>query len=210
MPKQPVLYEAMYILDSALDESGVQTAVETLEKFVADNGGEVVATREFAKRRLAYEIEGHTTGTYMILYFKSFGELVAELQLEMRLVDGVVRDIICVANPKAPFDPKPEPTPEEIAAAEAAEAAETTALDTETEVVAELAGELEPSIELAPVEEAEVVEEASDEVAEAPAEEAPAVEEAPAEVAEAPAEEAPAEVAEAPAAEEAPATEEEA
>lgn len=176
MPKQPVLYEAMYILDSALDEAGVQTAVETLEKFVTDNGGEVVATREFGKRRLAYEIEGHTTGTYMILYFKSFGELVAEVQHEFRLIDGVVRGIICVANPKALFDPKPEvveaPAAEEVAeeAAEEPAAAE--------EVAAEAAAE-EAAPEEAPAEEP-VAEEAPAEAAAAePAaeEEAPATEE---------------------------------
>lgn len=197
MPKQPVLYEAMYILDSALDEAGVQTAVGTLEEFVRSNGGEVVATREFGKRRLAYEIDGHTSGTYMILYFKAFGELVPELQHEMRLVDSVVRGIICVANPKALFEPKKavaeEPAPE---AAPAEEAAAEEAAAAPAEEVAETPAE---EAAAAPAEEA----------AAAPVEEAPA---APAEEAAAPTEEAPAaEAEEAPATEApAPAAEEEA
>lgn len=184
MPAQPVLYEAMYILDSTLDEAAVETTVKTLEDFVTSNGGEVVATREFGKRRLAYEIEGHTSGTYMIFYFKSFGQLVADLQREMRIMDSVVRGIVCVANPKALFDPKPEVTEEP--------AAEETVEEAAAEVEAEIAGQLGAEGEAAP------------EAAEAaPAEAAPAEEVA--------AEEAPAEevVAEAtPAAEEAPVAEE--
>jgi small subunit ribosomal protein S6 len=190
----------MYILDSALDESGVQAAVETLEGFVRDNGGEVVATREFGRRRLAYEIEGHTTGTYMILYFNSPGELVPELQHEMRLVDGIVRGIICVANPRALFEPKAE-----VAAEAAIEEAPAAAPETAVEVETELVAELEPELEWAPVEEAApevAAAEAVEEQAEAPVEEpAPAsAEEAAEAVAETPAE-APAEEVAEPAAE---------
>lgn len=206
MPVQPVLYEAMYILDAKLDEEGIQTAVQTLEDFITSNGGEVIATREFGKRRLAYEIEGHTSGTYMILYFKSFGPLVAEVQHEMRLLDAVVRGIICVANPKAIFDPKPEVVEEEAGEGEEAVAEGEEAPADADEAVAEA--------EEAPVEVEEVVaevEEAPAEAEEAVAEEAPA-EEAVAEVeaepvvAEEPAVEEEAAVAEA----DAPATEEEA
>ncbi|MHB8994102.1 MAG: 30S ribosomal protein S6 [Armatimonadota bacterium] len=189
MPVQPVLYEAMYILDSTLDEAGVETAVKTLEDFVTSNGGEVIATREFGKRRLAFEIEGHTSGTYMIFYFKSFGPLVADLQREMRIMDSVVRAIVCVANPKALFDPKPEVTEEPAAEEDVEEAA--------AEVEAEIAGQLGAEGEAAP----EAAEEAPAE--EAVAEETPAAEEVAAE--EAPAEEV---AAEAVPTEEAPVAEE--
>jgi ribosomal protein S6 len=199
MPAQPVLYEAMYILDSTLDEAGVQAAVSEIENFVSSNGGEVIATREFGKRRLAYEIEGHTSGTYMIFYFKSFGQLVADLQREMRIMDSVVRGIVCVANPKALFEPKVEAPAEPVAEENVEEAA--------AEVEAEIAGELGAEAETAPEAEEAPAEEAVAE--EAPAEE-PAVEEAPAEEAPA-AEEVVAEATEEPAAEEAaPAPEEEA
>lgn len=182
MPAQPVLYEAMYILDSTLDEAGVQAAVDEIEGFVSSNGGEVIATREFGKRRLAYEIEGHTSGTYMIFYFKSFGQLVADLQREMRIMDSVVRGIVCVANPKALFEPKAE-VPAEPAAEENVEEA---AAEVEAEIAGELGAEAEaaPEAEEAAAEEAPAEEAAVEEVA---AEEAPAAEEIVAEAAEEPA-----------------------
>lgn len=196
----------MYICDASLDEAGLEAVVKQLEDFVSSNGGEVVATREFGRRRLAYEIDKHTSGTYMILYFNSFGELVPELQREMYLVEGVVRGLICVANPKALFDPKPEVVeePAEETVEEAAAEAEAVAgevLAPEEAPAEEAAAEV---AEEAPAAEEVVAEEApAEEVVaeEAPAEEAPAVEEAvveeaPAEEAAAPAEEAATEEAE--------------
>jgi len=151
LPKLPVLYEAMYIVDASLDEVALQGIVTTLEQHVQAQGGELVASREFGRRRLAYEIGKHTTGTYMIMYFKSHGDVVDELTHEMHLIDGVVRGIIVVANPKAIFDPQPpvveapveeaetDAAPADEAEAEApAEEAETVAAPAE-EVVAEAA-----------------------------------------------------------------------
>lgn len=181
----------MYIVDASLDEAALQAVVKQLEDFVSSNGGEVVASREFGRRRLAFEINKHTSGTYMILYFNSFGELVPELQREFYLVEGVVRGIICVANPKALFDPKPEVVVEEPVE----ETVEEAAAEAEAVAAEEIAPEEAPAEEAA----AEVTEEAVAEEApveevaaeEAPAEEAPAAEEAVTE--EAPVEEAPAE-----------------
>ena len=124
LPKQPVLYEAMYIIDSALDETAVQGIISTLEQHVQAQGGELVATREFGRRRLAFEIDGHTSGTYMITYFKSHGDVVDEVKHEMHLIEGIVRGLVVVANPKAIFDPQakaaePEAAPAEALAAEA-------------------------------------------------------------------------------------------
>jgi ribosomal protein S6 len=195
LPKEPALYEAMYIIDAALEESGVEEIVTTLEELVRTQGGEVVATHEFGRRRLAYEIDGHTSGTYKITYFRSHGPVVDEFTHEMHLIDGIVRGMIVLANPKALFEPqKAEEAVEAEPAGEGAEAEEASA----EEAAAEEAPAEEAATEEAPAEEAPAEEAPAEE---APAEEAPA-EEAPAE--EAPAEEAPAE--EAPA-EEAPAEE---
>jgi ribosomal protein S6 len=184
LPKQPVLYEAMYILDSALEESAAEGIVAMVEELVSTNGGEVVASREFGKRRLAFEIDGHTSGTYMITYFNSFGNVVEELVHEMRLTEGIVRGIVVVANPKAIFDPQPvvEAVPEESAAAGEPEMAlgEATGEEAaEGEAVAEAEGVAEPEVVEEVVAEAPVVEEVVEEapVVEEVVEEAPVVEE---------------------------------
>lgn len=126
MPKQPVLYEAMYILDARIEEEQRQEAVESLEAHVRAQGGEVVATRDFGRRRLAYEIEGHLEGYYKILYFTGFGDCVDEVKHEMRLLPQVVRGMVVVANPKFIHDPERQQPVSEVAAEEEPEAEEPT------------------------------------------------------------------------------------
>jgi len=162
----------MYIIDSALDETAVQGIISTLEQHVQAQGGELVATREFGRRRLAFEIDGHTAGTYMITYFKSFGDVVDEVKHEMHLIEGIVRGIVVVANPKAIFDPQAKAAEPEAAAAAEAPAAEAPAAEAPA---AEAAAEPEAEApETAPEAEAEAAPEAD-------AGEAPAADEAPAE-----------------------------
>lgn len=138
MPKQPVLYEAMYILDTRIEEAEREEAVATLEAHVVAQGGELVGTtRDFGRRRLAYEIDGHVDGIYKILYFKGFGDCVDEVKHEMRLLPQVIRGSVFVANPKAIFDPQGE--------AKAAEAAEAAAEETEEEVAGGSEAEAAPA-----------------------------------------------------------------
>lgn len=167
MPKQPVLYEAMYIVDSALDDAAIQQIAGTLEEHVRSMGGEVIATREFGRRRLAFEIEGHRTGTYQIMYFKSHGNVVDEVRHEMHLTDGIVRGIVVLANPKAIFEPQPAeaPAPAEAAPEDAAAAAEPDMALAEATTPEVSVGEAVAESEGAAEAEAESVAEAAEEAA---------------------------------------------
>lgn len=175
LPKDPVLYEAMYILDPALEEEERQQLITLLEDHVTTTGGEVIETREFARRRLAYPIDNVREGIYMILYFKGFGEQVMELNREMKITDGIVRGMVCVANPKFIFDPAATAKAAEEAAAAAAAAEEAASEDVaEEEAEVEAQAEVEePALEEA-AEEAPAEEPAPE--AEADADESPAQE----------------------------------
>ncbi len=162
MAKEAVLYEAMYILDSSLTDEEIAALEEQFRTAIEGQGAQFESVHEFARRRLAYAIKGHTDGIYRVMYFRSSGAAVEEIKHEFTLSEDVVRGIVTVANPKMLVGPKPEPVKE--AKAEEAE-----------EAPAEVAEEAPAEVAEAPVE-----------AAEAPAE----VAETPAEAAEAPAEEA--------------------
>ncbi len=121
MPKQPTLYEAMYIVDAAVSEEELQEIVRRLEDHVRESGGEVIASREFGRRQLAYQINHKKTGIYMLLYFRALGHVVEELRNEMRLMDNILRSMIVIANPQAIYDPQAAQA--QAAAAEAEEEA---------------------------------------------------------------------------------------
>ncbi|MGC9317678.1 MAG: 30S ribosomal protein S6 [Armatimonadota bacterium] len=98
---EPTLYEAAYILDPSLPDDETEELIATLEQAVEAAGGEVVGTRDFRTRRLAYRIGRYTHGTYKLLYFHGDGDVVEAIRGEMAIRQGVIRSRVFVANPRA-------------------------------------------------------------------------------------------------------------
>ncbi|MCE5219553.1 30S ribosomal protein S6, partial [bacterium] len=113
MAKEAVLYEAMYILDSSLTDEEVAALEEQFRTAIEGQGATFESVHEFARRRLAYAIKGHTDGIYRVMYFRSSGAAVEEIKHEFALSEDVVRGIVTVANPKMLVGPKPAPKAEE-------------------------------------------------------------------------------------------------
>ncbi len=151
MSEERTLYECCYILDVNMPQEQVNEIIALSEGVVTGAGGEVVGTRDFGSRRLAYEIDKHVAGAYKLLYFHGDTGAIDALKHELAVAPSVIRARVFVANPDAILRDS-----EADAAAEAAEASAEEAAAEETEE--------------APVEEAP-----AEEVAEAPVEE-PAVE----------------------------------
>jgi small subunit ribosomal protein S6 len=99
--EEPTLYEAAYILNTELPDEEVEEQVKQLEEVVSEAGGEVVGTRDFRTRRLAYQIDTHTHGIYRLLYFRGSGEVVAALKTDLGVRQGVIRARVFLANPEA-------------------------------------------------------------------------------------------------------------
>jgi len=90
----------MFILDSnryARDAAGV---VGTIPTTVQQMGGEVLASRLWEERRLAYPIKGHRKGTYWLTYFRLDGDKVTDLTRQFQLNDGVVRSLFLKIDPR--------------------------------------------------------------------------------------------------------------
>lgn len=169
MANPATLYEAMYILDVALSEEQAAEVSKTLAEAVAAAGGEIVSDELFGRRRLAFPINGHTEGVYRLLYFRGVGSLVPEVKHQFTLIEGIVRGMVVVADPKALF---PSPAERERAAA-AAEAEAATAPESEPTAApvaeaAEAETETAPAIEEAAQPEAEIEEAAETEKPAAP------------------------------------------
>ena len=153
MSAERTLYECCYILDVNMPEEQVVEIIALFEGVVTAAGSEVVGTRDFGSRRLAYEIDKHVAGSYRLLYFHGDNAAIDALQHELAVHPGVIRARVFVANPEAILR-DPEADAAEAAAAEEAAAEEAVA----EEAVAEEAVE-------APVEEP-VVEAEADESSE--------------------------------------------
>ncbi|HUW20992.1 MAG TPA: 30S ribosomal protein S6 [Sedimentisphaerales bacterium] len=88
------LYEAMFLVDSvdaASDWDGIQTTIKNILKKVE---AEVVSLRKWDDRRLAYDIDGKSKGTYILCYFRTDGRRNHEIERAVRLSERIMRALI--------------------------------------------------------------------------------------------------------------------
>lgn len=86
-------YEALYVLDTELDDESRQKLIERF-KGIVENGGELVKIDEWGRRRLAYPINKKTEGYYVLMEFNSDSNVQAELERVFKITDGVMRYIV--------------------------------------------------------------------------------------------------------------------
>lgn len=93
------VYEAMFIFDSsrfARDRGAIPNEVEQMIKAA---GGEVVVSRLWEERRLAYSINGHRKGTYWLMYFRGSGQMLTGLNREWLVHEGILRQLVLKIHP---------------------------------------------------------------------------------------------------------------
>lgn len=60
-------YEITYIVRPDIDDAAKTALVDRFDKILTDNGAEVIDSKDWSKRRFAYEIGGFNEGTYHIV-----------------------------------------------------------------------------------------------------------------------------------------------
>ena len=76
-------YETLYIVHSALEAGRLKDIVLTVESFLKENGGEIITTEVWGKKKLGYYIDKQKYGTYILLQFKSDGMKNNNFNVEM-------------------------------------------------------------------------------------------------------------------------------
>ena len=144
-------YEAMYVIDTQLEETQRQELIARFNALVASNGGTVDRVDEWGKRRLAYSINYKTEGYYVLMYITAPSELPRELERNLQISDSVLRYLVTrfegalppkrePLKPFVPAAPRAEAAPVEAAEAPAApaEAVEAVEAEDKAEPVAEV------------------------------------------------------------------------
>lgn len=84
-------YELTYIINPVLEEEQFKAAVETINKLITDNGGEIDEVEEWGLRKFAYEIDKKGNGYYVNAYFSAPAETIAVIERYMRIEDDYMR-----------------------------------------------------------------------------------------------------------------------
>ncbi|MGC8640930.1 MAG: 30S ribosomal protein S6 [Isosphaeraceae bacterium] len=93
-------YEGMFLLDSAKAAAAWDDTVKHVHDILTKHSSEIVASRQWDERRLAYPIAGHKKGTYLLTYFKTDGSMLKEIVADCRLSDLIIRELILKVPPK--------------------------------------------------------------------------------------------------------------
>jgi small subunit ribosomal protein S6 len=87
-------YEALYIVRPDVRDDDVQTIAKEVETLVTENGGAIVRSEIWGRRKLAYEVQKFSEGYYVLLRFEAGPPFVARLENHFRLTDSIIRYLV--------------------------------------------------------------------------------------------------------------------
>lgn len=94
-------YEAMLILPAEADDGVITTVTDRIGQVLGESGGEVGSVDRWGRRRLAFELAGHSEGYYLVVAFTGDPGAIKELDRVLSLVDEVIRFKVVVRDDQA-------------------------------------------------------------------------------------------------------------
>lgn len=93
-------YEGMFIFDPNRYAREPEAVSQQVAALIARFGGEVLVSRLWEERRLAYPINGMRKGVYWITYFKLESRKLHELCEAARISESIMRSLILRVDPR--------------------------------------------------------------------------------------------------------------
>jgi small subunit ribosomal protein S6 len=94
------VYECMFLLDNNKVGGDVAAATKALHVILERNNAEVLASRPWDDRKLAYPIKNHRKGLYYLAYFRTEGKNVVTIERDFSLTEMILRTMILHIDPK--------------------------------------------------------------------------------------------------------------
>lgn len=94
------VYEGMFILDSGRYGRDPETVSGQIPQMIQEAGGEVLVSRLWEERRLAYPINGQRKGAYWLAYFRVEGQKLGTIERTCRLSDSIHRVLFVKVDPR--------------------------------------------------------------------------------------------------------------
>ncbi|MBT2584192.1 30S ribosomal protein S6 [Planococcus sp. ISL-109] len=86
-------YELMYIVRPSIEEDAKKALVERFSEILTSNGAEIIESKEWGKRRLAYEINDFKEGFYQIVKANAGAEAINEFTRLANINEDIIRYI---------------------------------------------------------------------------------------------------------------------
>jgi len=120
-------YELVFILRPDLEDEAVQAFIDRVANLIREYGGQVKKVEPWGRRKLAYFIQRHREGYYVLMQFALGARRVTDLERWLLLNEDVIRHLIVrleesVQAAAEPATTEKEPGPEvEVGATSASE-----------------------------------------------------------------------------------------
>jgi len=98
MPRN--VYEIMFILDTGKIAGDLPAAVHQLHAILEKHHGEILASRHWDERKLAYPIGNQKKGEYYLIYTRCDAKEIADIEREFKLNEAILRYLIIYIDPK--------------------------------------------------------------------------------------------------------------
>jgi small subunit ribosomal protein S6 len=92
------LYEGMFLIDTALAAADWDGVMSMISKLLEKNEAEVVSMKKWDERRLAYDIQGKSRGTYILSYFRCEGGKLVGIERDAQLSERIMRLLVLKAD----------------------------------------------------------------------------------------------------------------
>jgi small subunit ribosomal protein S6 len=94
------VYEAMFLLDTNKVAGDMPSAAGQLHTLLEKNNAEVLVSRPWDERKLAYPIKKHKKGLYYLTYIRTEGKNLINLERDVALNELILRHLVLKVDPK--------------------------------------------------------------------------------------------------------------
>lgn len=118
------LYEIMFIVNPDIGEDEREKLISRLKNTISKNKGDIIRLDDMGIKSLAYKIQKKFRGHYFLIYLEGPGAMVSEVERFFKLDENIVRFVIVKLEKgvtRQDLEPKVEPQPEPVPAAEQGE-----------------------------------------------------------------------------------------
>ena len=84
-------YEIMYIIRPTVEDEAKKALIERFDEVLTSNGAEIIESKEWGKRRLAYEINDLREGFYQLVTLNANNEALDEFKRLANINENIIR-----------------------------------------------------------------------------------------------------------------------
>lgn len=103
-------YDLVYIARPDLDGEALAALVDRVGQRLREQHAVVEHTEVWGKRRMAYPIQRHREGQYVVVRFTASGDAIPEIKRMLRLSEDILRASVTVAVGPIAKPPSPAPS----------------------------------------------------------------------------------------------------